>query len=88
MLTVVRAQPFEPFRICLTDGQSYEIRHPEWCMPGARVVIIGIPAHPTDPLFERTVKVDPLHVVRLEPLPTNTPPGGAAGNGPTNQPAN
>lgn len=29
LLEYVNATPFEPFRIHLTDGTSYEIRHPE-----------------------------------------------------------
>jgi hypothetical protein len=80
----LRQQPFQPFRVCLTDGQAYDIYHPEWCMPSKRLVIIGVVGHPSDPLFERRVYVDPFRIVRLEPL-AKTGPGG---NGPVAQPAN
>ena len=43
-LTVLRRQPFAPFRLHLTNGSSYEVRHPELVMVGRRDVILGIPA--------------------------------------------
>ena len=79
----VRIQPFKPFRICLTDGQTYDIYHPERCMASKRLVIIGVASHPSDLLFERYALVDPFHIVRLEPLAK----AGPGGNGPVGQPA-
>jgi len=26
----IRKQPFEPFTICLTDGRSFRVKHPEF----------------------------------------------------------
>ena len=40
----LRQRPFRPFRLFITDGGSYEIRHLELCVPGARTVFVGIPA--------------------------------------------
>jgi hypothetical protein len=75
----LRARPFVPFRLCLTDGWSFEIRHPELLMVGARAVVIGIPqAGVPDPLFERTITVSLLHVVSIEPLESSA---AAKGNG-------
>ena len=68
ILAAVRTRPFEPFRLCMTDGKYYEIRHPEACMPTKLAVIVGLASDPNDPLPDLTVKVDPLHVIRLEPL--------------------
>ncbi len=69
LANAIRRQPFVPFRITLTEGSSYEIRHPELCMAGRRSAVIGITA-PDDPdrLFERSVTVDLLHIVRLESI--------------------
>ena len=36
-------RPFEPFRIEVSDGTVYEIRHPELVMVGLGSLIIGIP---------------------------------------------
>ncbi len=38
------AKPFEPFRVLTTDGESYEVRHPE-CLgqtPSGRLILIGL----------------------------------------------
>ena len=34
-------QPFVPLRIYLTDGKTYEIRHPEMAMVTSREVYVG-----------------------------------------------
>ncbi len=68
ILTLLRRRPFVPFRVYLTDGASYEVRHPELLMPGARSITIGIPADPTVPVYARTEIVALIHVVRLEAL--------------------
>jgi hypothetical protein len=71
LAAVLRRQPFVPFRMTLTEGSTYDVRHPELCMSGRRSAIIGI-ADPDDRdrLFERSVTVDLLHIVRLESLET------------------
>ena len=68
ILEALRMRPFKPFRMCLTEGNYYEIRHPEACMPTKRVVFIGLASDPQDPLPDHTVRVDPLHIIRLEPV--------------------
>jgi len=72
----LRAQPFEPFRLFLTDGTAYDIRHPELMMVGRRAAVIGI-AHSEQPMpfFEHTATVALLHIVRLEPMETRHVPG-------------
>ncbi len=61
-------RPFEPFRICMTDGRTYDITHPELCLPGRTTVHVALP----DPKLKRTVlRVDQcalVHIVRFEPL--------------------
>lgn len=63
-------QPFEPFRLVMTDGASYEIRHPDLLLVGKRSATIGLTGEPGQTFYERTVKVDLLHVIRLEPIST------------------
>jgi hypothetical protein len=71
LVAALRRRPFVPFRITLTEGTTYEIRHPELCMAGRRSAVIGLPV-PGDPdrLFDRSVTVDLLHIVQIEPLET------------------
>jgi hypothetical protein len=63
-----KQQPFEPFRIVLTGGKGYEVRHPNMLLVGKRSAIIGLAGHGCEPYYERTVKVDLLHISRIEPL--------------------
>ena len=76
---VARRQPFEPFRVILTTGATYDIRHPELIMVGKRAAVIGLTNEAGGTAFERTIKVDLLHVVGIEELPTPPPsPNGPA----------
>ena len=74
-------QPFRPFRLVMTDGMGYEIRHPDLLWIGKRSAMVGLTGYPGQTLYERSVYVDLLHVIRLEPLevltsssPQNGPP--------------
>ena len=64
--TLLRRQPFVPFRIYLTDGATYAILHPElaWLTRSTLFVV------PEDKLVrgipEDYVLCDLLHVVRAE----------------------
>ncbi len=61
-------RPFEPFRICLTDGRTYDVRHPDLCMLGRSSIYVGVP----DPKIRRVVvRVDQcalVHIVRFEEM--------------------
>ena len=64
-------QPFEPFRIVMSSGLTYEVRHPEMAMltrtaihVGIDIADDGIPAH---------FKIcSLLHVTAIEPLNIET----------------
>jgi hypothetical protein len=60
-------QPFQPFRVCLSDGASYEVRQPEMVLVLQREVVIALPK-PGERFPKETVYCDLLHVIRLEPL--------------------
>jgi hypothetical protein len=64
---VLRKQPFEPFRIVLTTGDSYEIRHPELAWLTRTSMFVGIPLH-KDTIADRAVQCDLLHIVAIEPV--------------------
>jgi hypothetical protein len=65
---MLRKTPFEPFRLVMTDGIGYEIRHPDLLWVGQRSAMVGLTGDPAKTLYERTIKVDLLHVIRLELL--------------------
>jgi hypothetical protein len=68
-------RPFIPFRLHVSDGTVYEIRHPELCMPTWSVAVIGLPREDTQPVADRIELVALGHIVRLEPL-IAAPTGG------------
>ena len=47
---VLRHSPFEPFRIVMTDGAAYDIRHPDLFWIGRRIAMVGLTGHPADVL--------------------------------------
>lgn len=65
----LQRRPFQPFRLTLTDGRTYEVRHPELAMIGRSTVAVGLPT-PGDPepVYDRLVTVSRLHIMQLEPL--------------------
>jgi hypothetical protein len=77
--TQARRQPFEPFRVILTTGATYDIRHPDLIMIGRRSAIIGVTKRPQRTVYDVTIQVDLLHVVGIESIPD----APSAANGPT-----
>ncbi len=65
ILEHLRREPFQPIRICMSDGSSYEVRHPEMALVTRREVVIALPPQEAK-LPERSVFCDPLHVTRIE----------------------
>ena len=65
-------RPFVPFRLCLSDGKGYEVRHPEMLIVSRTVLAVAV-HKPRSRQPERVVLCDPVHVVRIEPLLNGRP---------------
>ncbi len=67
----LRQKPFRPFRVTLTDGATYDIRHPELVALGRSSVFIGFPK-PGDPepVYDDYRVVSLLHVMQAQPVDT------------------
>lgn len=69
LLQFVRRRPFIPFRLHVSDGTVYDVRHPELLMVALATAVVGLPASGEQPpAVERYEIVDLRHIVRLEPL--------------------
>ena len=68
LLARVRARPFVPFRLVVSEGGSYEIRHPDMIMVARRSVVVGLPAPDDESIADTTHLIALIHVVRVEPL--------------------
>jgi hypothetical protein len=76
IVEMLKEKPFRPFRIFLSDGTVYEIRHAELVKVGRSKAMIFFPAvDEPHAVFERYIAVSLLHITRLEPVP---PPAEAA----------
>jgi hypothetical protein len=68
VLQLLRAKPFQPFRISLSDGQQYDVRHPEIAIVSRSTVLIGIPGPRSLEPVERVVTCALIHITRMEAL--------------------
>jgi hypothetical protein len=63
------AEPFTPFRLCLSDGSSYEIQHPDQVLVTTWSVEIGVPEQqPQSRIYNRIAHCSLLHIVKVEKL--------------------
>jgi hypothetical protein len=63
----LRPEAFKPFRLHISDGASYEVRHPEMVLVTRSHVAIATDSADGE-IPDRMVLCDPLHVTRIEPL--------------------
>jgi hypothetical protein len=65
---LLRVRPFVPLRIHMTDGQTYDVRHPDQVIVLRQRVDIGVQPDPRTGVVERVEHCSLLHVVRVEEL--------------------
>lgn len=75
LIEAIHAAPFRPFRLYLSDGRTFDIRHPEMLMVGRHSATVGVqenggtePAGQAYPQIDRFSWVDLLHVTGIEQL--------------------
>jgi hypothetical protein len=59
------AQPFMPFRICMSDGKTYDITNHDMAWVTRNAVYIGMSLD-ADDIAERTAQCAILHITRIE----------------------
>ena len=66
-------RPFRPFRLVMSSGQGYEVRHPEMALLTRTDLLVGI--GDTDEGVPAAFKIcSLLHVTAVEPLTTASGP--------------
>lgn len=61
-------QPFKPFRIHLSDGRAFDIRHPDFIWVLKTRVEIGLADDPNSSVPDRAEHCSLLHIVSVEEL--------------------
>lgn len=69
----VRHVPFQPFRLYLSDGSHFDIPHQDFLTISKLEIIIAVDPSGKDHIPSRIVRVSPIHITRLEPLPQAEP---------------
>ena len=75
IVEAIRPGGFRPFRLFVSDGGTFDIRHPEMLMVTRHSAIVGIVEKSDSggsaqayPDIERTARIDLVHITRLEEL--------------------
>lgn len=61
------AQPFRPFRLVMSSGEKYEVKHPEMAMLTRTDILVGID-ETRDGIPARFKICSLLHVTAIEPM--------------------
>ena len=70
LLNLLNAEPFQPFRIHVSDGSSIQIDHPDQAIVTAYKVLIGVGG--SGHFAERVEHCSLIHITRLEETPLVT----------------
>ena len=76
----LRQRPFLPFRLCMSDGTAYEVRHPEMLMVSRTIIAVAI-HRPRARQPNGIVLCDPVHIIRIEPVTDGRPKPGRSFKG-------
>ncbi len=68
LLEWLNANPFEPFRIHLSDGRSFNVARPLDVLPGLTSAVVAIPSAGDPLLYERFKTISLQNMVSIEPL--------------------
>jgi hypothetical protein len=72
----IKSQPFVPVRIATSDGQSYDVYHPDLVMVGRRAIIVGTASAESPSHFDLVSRLAIIHITSLADLPTPAKHGG------------
>ena len=73
IISLLRADPFEPFSVWLTDGTKYDIHNPVFALVDFSKLTLGLPTDQSpDRPAERTIYLGLMHITRIEPIKKST----------------
>ena len=76
ILKLLRATPFQPFRISSSDGAQYDVRHPEMAIVSRSTVLLGVPGpEGLDGPVEDVVHCALMHITQMKPIDGVAPVG-------------
>lgn len=73
----IKTQPFVPVRIATSDGQSFDVHHPDLVMVGRRFVLVGTANAESPAHADLVTRIAMIHVTALEDVPAASKHGGS-----------
>jgi hypothetical protein len=71
---LLKQRPFRPFRVVMSSGESYDVRHPEMAWVTKNDLLVGVDV--ADDGMPAEFRICPLfHVATVEPLSTDARAG-------------
>jgi hypothetical protein len=71
---LLKQRPFRPFRVVMSSGESYDVRHPEMAWVTKNDLLVGVDV--ADDGMPAEFRICPLfHVATVEPLATDARAG-------------
>ena len=64
-----RRPPFQPFRVKMTDGTLYEIRHPDMILADRNSLSLVAPTQKDSSIEDHLFAISYFHIMEIEPLP-------------------
>jgi hypothetical protein len=68
LIELLEERPFQTLRLRLSDGRSYDIRHPEMAIVTPSIVAIGLSQGNGTRLADRITHCSIAHIVEAEPV--------------------
>ncbi len=70
---LLRQRPFQPFRVYLSEGQTYDVLYPQLTLITRTTLAIGYPDASNPDLADHVVLVGPEAIQRVELLSATAP---------------
>jgi hypothetical protein len=80
LLRLIQQRPFVPFRLHISGGTVYDVRHPDLVIVTIGFVAIGYPDPDHQGMALTADIVNMEHVIRIEPIATPPAPASVASN--------
>jgi hypothetical protein len=72
----IKTQPFIALRIATSDGQTFDVYHPDLVIVGRRSLTVGTPSIENPATFDQETRISILHITALHDLPAPSKHGG------------
>lgn len=80
LLRLLQQKPFVPFRLHVTGGTIYDVRHPDLVITTIGFVAIGYPDPEHQGMALTVDIVNMNHIIRIEPIATPPAPAPVSSN--------